>query len=74
MNKIKKKLVKRDKILFIFVNLSFPMFLFEEQFIFDINVFNYFKYSQYVLKEKVIFTKIIIGAFLSKWGKKMMKD
>ena len=48
------------------MNLSFPMFLFEEQLIFDINALNYFKYSQYVLKEKVIFTKIIIGAFLSK--------
>ena len=30
------------------------MFLFEEKLIFDVNVIDYFKYLQYILKEMII--------------------
>ena len=33
------------------------MFLFKEKLIFDVNVIDYFKYLQYILKEMIIFIK-----------------
>ena len=46
----KKKLVKIDRMIFVFVNLT--VFLFENKLILDINVFNYFKHLYVCFKRK----------------------
>ena len=60
------------------MKLTSFIFLFEEQSIFDINVFNYFKYLYVGFKRKSYFIKKKkeekrMMTFLSKYDKKMME-
>ena len=59
-----------NEIIFIFMNLTFSMFLLEKQLIFNIIILDYFKYLYIDFKKMSYFYNKIISIFLSKYDQK----
>ena len=61
-----------NEIIFIFMNLTFSMFLLEKQLIFNINTLDYFKYLYIDFKKNELFLQENnIDIFVKIWQKKI---